>query len=679
MKTQHILSGRVGILPAGLRVSRKRTFGLLLCDRKDGSGETPEPAGKMPTLPGTWRTLLLTCLASLILSASASASSWWNGEWTLRRKVTLDASATGAAVAEPIGASWVLVRLHDGNFQFPAAKDDASDIRFVAEDDKTALPFHIEKYDALLDEAFIWVKLPDVKANAKTAFWLYYGNSGNKAVRADDAKATFDADAALVYHFAERGQPPSDATGNGNNAQNPGVPVEGSLIGSGVRFDGKNSVTIPASASLAWSAGGAATVSLWIKPAALAPNAIIFSRRENESGFVIGLDNGAPFLEVNGQRAATTSAQPLAANSWHHLAVTAAAGKLTLFLDGESAAALNAPLPALNSPLTLGNDSVENAAGFSGEADELEISKIARTVGFIKLAALSQAGGDKAAKLIAFGEDEQPSSLFAWLKGGTFGVIVGSLTADGWAVIGILAVMAVMSWFVMISKVRYLNGLAKGNALFLRQWEHIATDLTVLDDADEETARTLGGRLDKAALRAMRNASVFRIYHTGVSEIRRRIAADKSAGLRGNGLSGRSIQAIRASLDGVLVRETQKINRLIVLLTICISGGPFLGLLGTVIGVMITFAAVAAAGDVNVNAIAPGIAAALLATVAGLAVAIPSLFGYNYILSRVKDARDDMHIFIDEFATKMAEFHRERDVNGHPAAQRTGELVESAH
>jgi len=60
-----------------------------------------------------------------------------------------------------------------------------------------------------------------------------------------------------------------------------------------------------------------------------------------------------------------------------------------------------------------------------------------------------------------------------------------------------------------------------------------------------------------------------------------------------------------------------------VMLTIAISGGPFLGLLGTVIGVMITFAAIAAAGDVNVNAIAPGIAAALAATVAGLAVAIP--------------------------------------------------------
>src|SRR6201999_946661 len=109
-----------------------------------------------------------------------------------------------------------------------------------------------------------------------------------------------------------------------------------------------------------------------------------------------------------------------------------------------------------------------------------------------------------------------------------------------------------------------------------------------------------------------------------------------------------------------LLREQQKLNSQMVLLTIAISGGPFLGLLGTVVGVMITFAAVAQAGDVNVNAIAPGIAAALAATVAGLAVAIPALFGYNYLLTRVKDAKDDMHIFIDEFVTRMAEFYKER-------------------
>jgi biopolymer transport protein ExbB len=96
-----------------------------------------------------------------------------------------------------------------------------------------------------------------------------------------------------------------------------------------------------------------------------------------------------------------------------------------------------------------------------------------------------------------------------------------------------------------------------------------------------------------------------------------------------------------------------------VLLTIAIAGGPFLGLLGTVVGVMITFAAIAAAGDVNVNAIAPGIAAALVATVAGLGVAIPSLFGYNYLASKIKELTTDMQVFVDEFVTRLAENYSE--------------------
>ncbi len=103
------------------------------------------------------------------------------------------------------------------------------------------------------------------------------------------------------------------------------------------------------------------------------------------------------------------------------------------------------------------------------------------------------------------------------------------------------------------------------------------------------------------------------------------------------------------------MRESGLLTRLMVLLTIAISGGPFIGLLGTVLGVMITFAVIAASGDVNVNAIAPGIAAALMATAAGMAVAIPALFGYNYLNSRIKTITSDMRVFNDELVTKLAE------------------------
>jgi biopolymer transport protein ExbB len=120
-------------------------------------------------------------------------------------------------------------------------------------------------------------------------------------------------------------------------------------------------------------------------------------------------------------------------------------------------------------------------------------------------------------------------------------------------------------------------------------------------------------------------------------------------------LSPQAVEAIKATMDASLVRMTQKLQSRMVLLTIAISGGPFLGLLGTVVGVMITFAAIAASGDVNVNSIAPGIAAALAATVAGLAVAIPALFGYNWLNTQIKEIVADMRVFIDEFVTRAAE------------------------
>jgi len=405
------------------------------------------------------------------------------------------------------------------------------------------------------------------------------------------------------------------------------------------------------------------TWSAWVKGAAPQPNAVIYIRREDRKAFIIGVDNGIPYVEVTGVNGSTQRSPAGAVvppNSWHHLAVVASGAKITLYLDGEAYSSLPTSLPGMNSAAMIGgdveagsSDAAAGDAGFKGEIDELEISKAARSQAFLKLAAATQ-GGDKAAGALAYGEEEQTSSMFS---GGYFGVIIKNLSVDGWVVIGILSVMACISWYVMVTKVSYLNAISAGNVLFMKEWQHMATDLTVLDNPDAD-AKNIGAGAGKNQQRSLRRSPIYHIYHIGVDEIRQRMAVEKCGEGR-KGLSGRSIQAIRATLDGGLVRETQRINSKIVLLTICISGGPFLGLLGTVVGVMITFAAVAAAGEVNVNAIAPGIAAALLATVAGLAVAIPSLFGYNYILTRVKETTSDMHVFIDEFVTRMAEFYRE--------------------
>jgi len=89
-----------------------------------------------------------------------------------------------------------------------------------------------------------------------------------------------------------------------------------------------------------------------------------------------------------------------------------------------------------------------------------------------------------------------------------------------------------------------------------------------------------------------------------------------------------------------------------------------------VLGIMVVFLGTAMAGDVNINAIAPGMAAALLATAMGLFVAIPALFGYNRLITRNKEVSADMRVFVDEFITRLAEMHGESQSS--EAAHRRG-------
>jgi biopolymer transport protein ExbB len=594
----------------------------------------------------------ISLLAGAACLAALPARAWWNPDYTLRKKITIDTTATGGGIQDPIGTMPVLIRL-SGDFNFSAAKDDGSDLRLIAADDKTPLAFHLEKFDSLLGEAFIWVKVPDIKPGAVTTLWLYYGDNApdKPAAGAADAKGTYDSDTALVYHFAEAGKNPHDFSGNNNDAENVALTTDGSFIGSGARFDGKTPVTIKPSDSLNWTDGAALTWSAWVKVITPQANAALLSRRDGTKDFVVGIDNLTPFVDINGKRLAASGV--LTVGTWKHLAVVSDGAKATLYVNGVAMGMASAPLPALTTPLSLGADAGGSGAPFVGEIDELEISKTARPVGFIKLAALEQ-GGDSAAKVLTVGPDEQPAA--GWLSGalGLFGVILKSVTIDGWVIIGFLAILGVVSWYVMVTKYFYLNAVTKGNSEFLKQWRVVSSDLTALDHSDPATMKSLGGRIGGKFARLMHASPLYQVYHIGSEEIRHRISDPRY----GRVLSAQSIQAIRAALDGGYVRQGQAINNGLVFLTISIAGGPFIGLLGTVAGVMITFASIAATGEVNINAIAPGISAALVATLAGLVVAIPALLGYNYLTSRIRNVTADLQIFIDEFVTKMAEFYR---------------------
>jgi biopolymer transport protein ExbB len=313
-----------------------------------------------------------------------------------------------------------------------------------------------------------------------------------------------------------------------------------------------------------------------------------------------------------------------------------------------------------SAPLTLaevGGEFTIGAAGgarfFSGDIDEVEVSKVDRGADWLKAAARGQ-GID--ANLPIYGADGQR-------EGGAqtsyFVTIAKNLTLDGWVVIGICMAMLATALIIMVIKAIFLSRVEKANVKFLRDFRRLSDDATALDKPEESAADDLDDAPTMSSLASDQNrygaSTLYRLYHHGVRETQKRVAGQTVSAARAAVLSPQSIDAIRAALDGTMTRLQQSLSSQMVLLTIAISGGPFLGLLGTVIGVMITFAAIALSGDVNVNAIAPGTAAALAATVAGLSVAIPALFGYNWLNTRIKSISADNRVFVDEFVTRLAE------------------------
>ena len=595
--------------------------------------------------------------AGLLLSLPALAQAWWNDDWSYRKHLTLDTTPTGADIKGALQDVPVLIRLHAGNFNyFLDLKQDGSDIRFIADDDKTPLKFHIEKLDPINEIALIWVKLPQVPAAAKSqSFWMYYGNA--KAVKAEDAAGTYDVKQALVYHFANKDGAPRDQTSYGNNPSEDTAQYNPSaLIGGGVHFGGTQHLTIPATPSLQLTPANGWTFSAWVKIDVPQKDAYLLYREEGERSLVMGIDGTDVYARLGqgSQGIRTPAGVSITPGAWHQLAMTVGQSGLIIYIDGAEAASVPLTYSDLGGNITLGAAG-DGSHGFSGDADEVEIAGTVRSADWIKAAAAGQ-GVD--AKLVAYGSDDQHGS-----SGGTsyFGVILQNVTVDGWVVIVLLAIMAAISWVVMVGKGLVIRRVHKDNDSFMQQFRKLSlSDTARLDQPEDERQHELAEA--SPLLNAMfgkhehfESSPLYRLYHQGIQELQQRIGL--AVGAQASTISDKSISAIRATLDAVLVRESQKLNSQMVLLTIAISGGPFLGLLGTVVGVMITFAAIAATGDVNINAIAPGIAAALVATVAGLGVAIPALFGYNYLATRIKTIVSDMHVFVDEFISKTAEHY----------------------
>ena len=145
---------------------------------------------------------------------------------------------------------------------------------------------------------------------------------------------------------------------------------------------------------------------------------------------------------------------------------------------------------------------------------------------------------------------------------------------------------------------------------------------------------------------------MFAVYQAGSVELDRRLKnPDGSA--RKSFVSLKSMEHVKRSLENTVAQESLKLESGLILLAIAVSGAPFLGLLGTVWRVMSTFGHIAQQGSATMTAMAPGVAAALITTVAGLLVAIPSMFGYNYLVHNLRVLTVELDNFAQDLVSKM--------------------------
>ena len=568
--------------------------------------------------------LVFALLAALSMLGATPAQAWWNKDWKYRKAVAIDTTASGVNVSGAIGRTVVLIRLHSGNFTFTESLENGADIRIVDADDKSPLPFHVESFNPKDGLATIWVAVPALNGGEKKQVWIYFGNANAQV--GEDVAGTFDADYSAVYHFNENpGQPTADKTANANNATAavPGID-EGGIIGRSARFPGQGAITINPSPSLAMPAAAPFTFTAWVKADQVAGQAAVFQR----GAMTIGLNNGVPNVAVGA--ASVQAGAPVKQGDWVHLGVVADGQTIKIYVNGVEAGAASAALPALDGPILLGGAA---NAPFTGELDEVRLSKVARPASMLMAMANAEGPGGK---LVAVSDSAEKQGG----GGGVLFFIISKVEALDAFIIGLCMILLSLAITLTVAKVRYLNKVDRGNTVFKKRFAEMHEDLVPVEQVAGITA---------AEVAYIKQAPLGHIFAVGIDELA--IRQRRST----RGLTGEAVEAMRAAADAVVVEENQKFDKWMVILTIAISGGPFIGLLGTVIGVMTVFGGVAMAGDVNVNAIAPGIAAALLATIAGLACAIPSLFSYNYLNSRISSTADEMRVFVDRLITRLAE------------------------
>jgi biopolymer transport protein TolQ len=218
------------------------------------------------------------------------------------------------------------------------------------------------------------------------------------------------------------------------------------------------------------------------------------------------------------------------------------------------------------------------------------------------------------------------------------GSLLGMILGAGLVVqfvLALLLVFSVVSWAIILMKYRHFRRVNGENEAFLEAYGRSSRLSEVFPEAKKYSNSTLAG-----------------VFLSGYEELARvGRAASEQPGSEATALSLErgGVDHVERALNQALGVEGTKLESAIGFLATTGSASPFIGLFGTVWGIMDTFKGIGARGSATLAVVAPGISEALIATAAGLAAAIPAVIFYNYYVNRVRGMNQDMENFASEF------------------------------
>ncbi len=228
-------------------------------------------------------------------------------------------------------------------------------------------------------------------------------------------------------------------------------------------------------------------------------------------------------------------------------------------------------------------------------------------------------------------------------------------TIEGKSIIIALIVFSMFAWMVMISKATQFNRAKRLNQYFdseFRRQKHIMAIFNRKIDVE--------------------GCPLFSVYQQGCYELENHLQT-ASGGSR-QGIPNKAMEQVKRALERSVAQESLALESGLILLAVAVSGAPFLGLLGTVWGVMSVFSEVAVQGQADLLTMAPGLASAMMTTVAGLLVAIPSMFGYNWLVHHVRVLTVELDNFAQELTSRFeGEYLREEGASAPSSDSASGD------